>query len=211
LSAPARGRGDTFAFVATTPAGLSDLLQAELEAFGAHGFRSGPASVGFEATLATAYRALMWSRVASRVLLVLTVFDLRDADDLYAGARELPWHEHLDVRDSFAVHAVTRGGVLTHSHYAALRVKDAICDHFRERTGERPLVDTDQPGLRICLHVDRQTASLGIDLAGLGLHRRGHRERSGPAPLKENLAAGLLIAAARFFLSPRGWSSPPPS
>jgi len=183
-------------FVATTPVGFSDLLATELKTFGASSCTEGPAHVVFTAPLAVAYRALLWSRVASRILLPLAEFDVNDPDDLYAGARSVPWHEHLDVRESFAVHAATRGGVLTHSHYAALRLKDAVCDHFRDRSGERPLVDTAEPGLRLYLHVERHSVSLGIDLAGEGLHRRGYRDRSGPAPVKENLAAGLLLRCA---------------
>jgi len=180
-------------FVATTPAGFSDLLAAELKSFGATACNEGPAHVAFSAPLAVAYRALLWSRVASRILLPLAEFEVNDPDDVYAAARAVPWHEHMDVRESFAVHAATHGGVLTHSRYAALRVKDAVCDHFRDRSGERPLVDTAEPGLRLYLHVERQAASLGIDLAGEGLHRRGYRDRSGPAPVKENLAAALLL------------------
>lgn len=189
-------QGDELSFVATTPAGFSDLLSAELQSFGASSCSEGPAHVTFTASLAVAYRALLWSRVASRILLPLIECEVNDADDLYAAARSVPWHDHLDVRESFAVHAATRGAVLTHSHYAALRVKDAICDHFRDRCGERPLVDTDQPGLHLYLHVERHKAALGIDLAGEGLHRRGYRDRSGPAPVKENLAAGLLLRCA---------------
>jgi 23S rRNA (guanine2445-N2)-methyltransferase / 23S rRNA (guanine2069-N7)-methyltransferase len=189
-------RGDAAAgprFVATVPAGMGDLLEAELRDCGATDISPGVASVGFSGSLAVAYRVCLWSRVANRVLLPLTEFEVTDADDLYAAALAIDWSEHLGPRETLAVSAVLRGTVLTHSHYAALRVKDAVCDQLRETTGDRPMIDTDRPDVRLYLHVDHARAELGIDLSGDSLHRRGYRIRSGPAPIKENLAAALLL------------------
>ena len=182
-------------FFASCPKGLEYLLVDELKALGASEVHEALAGVHFRGELEAGYRACLWSRLASRVLMPLAEFDAEDGDALYAGARTIAWSEHLDADATFAVDAVgsTRG--ITHSQYAALRVKDAIVDEFRERSGMRPDVDTAQPALRVNLVLRRGKAIVGINLSGAPLHQRGYRQGTGQAPLKENLAAAMLLRA----------------
>jgi hypothetical protein len=169
------------------------LLRDELRALGADDAREALAGVHFSGDIGLAYRACLWSRLASRILLVLAEFDAADADALYAGAQSIDWAEHLDVAGTFAVDAVGGGSALRHSQYVALRVKDAIADQFRERCGERPSVDVAQPSIRVNVHLHKGRAGIALDLAGTPLHRRGWRQGTGEAPLKENLAAAILL------------------
>ena len=174
---------------ATCPKGLEYLLRDELVALGAEDVREALAGVHFAGTLETAYRACLWSRLASRVLLPLAEFDAATDDALYSGVQAIDWSKHLGPRATLAVDANSAQSKLTHSQFIAQRVKDAIVDQFRQRDGSRPDVDTDEPDVRINLRLRRDRATLSIDLAGAPLHRRGWRELQGEAPLKENLAA----------------------
>jgi 23S rRNA (guanine2445-N2)-methyltransferase / 23S rRNA (guanine2069-N7)-methyltransferase len=171
------------------------LLRDELLVLGADSAREALAGVHFEGTLETAYRACLWSRLASRVLLPLAEFDAPDADALYAGVQAVDWPAHLAADGSFAIDADVARGAITHSRYAALRAKDAIVDQFRERHGSRPDVVLERPQLRINLHIRKNRATVSVDLAGEPLHRRGWRTGQGEAPLKENLAAAMLLRA----------------
>jgi 23S rRNA (guanine2445-N2)-methyltransferase / 23S rRNA (guanine2069-N7)-methyltransferase len=183
------------AYFATCPKGLEYLLRDELAALGAEDVREALAGVYFSGPLEIAYRACLWSRLASRVLLPLAEFDAADGDALYAGVEAIDWSKHLAAHGTLAVEAVTAQSKLTHSQFVALRVKDAVVDQFRQRDGSRPDVDTEEPDVRIHLRLRRDRATLSIDLAGAPLHRRGWRELQGDAPLKENLAAAMLVRA----------------
>jgi 23S rRNA (guanine2445-N2)-methyltransferase / 23S rRNA (guanine2069-N7)-methyltransferase len=145
--------------------------------------------------LATAYRVCLWSRVASRVLLTLKRFPIASADDIYAAASELPWQTHMRASDTLLVDCAGRSRAINHTHFAVQRVKDAVVDLFRDRGEERPSVAREAPDLRINLHLHGEDAALAIDLSGDSLHRRGYRLEGGAAPLKENLAAALLMRA----------------
>jgi len=182
-------------FFATCPKGLEYLLVDELKTLGADDVHEALAGVHFRGELEAGYRACLWSRLASRVLMPLAQFEAPDADALYAGARAIAWDEQLDVATSFAVDAVGSTQGVTHSQYAALRVKDAIVDTFRDKTGERPNVDTENPGVRINLVLRKGKAIISINLSGPPLHQRGYRKGAGVAPLKENLAAAMLLRA----------------
>jgi 23S rRNA (guanine2445-N2)-methyltransferase / 23S rRNA (guanine2069-N7)-methyltransferase len=182
-------------FFATCPIGFGDLLETELVGFGATiGVRT-VAGIGFVGPLECAYRACLWSRVANRVLLTLDSFDAADGDALYRGAQQTNWADHLAPDHSIAVDFTTTRSRITHTLFGAQRVKDAIVDQLRSATGTRPDVDVHTPDLRINVHVQHDRASLAIDLSGESLHRRGYRDVGGPAPLKENLAAALLLRA----------------
>jgi 23S rRNA (guanine2445-N2)-methyltransferase / 23S rRNA (guanine2069-N7)-methyltransferase len=182
-------------FFASCPKGLEYLLVDELKALGASEVREALAGVHFRGELEAGYTACLWSRLASRVLMPLAEFVVDTADALYAGVQSIDWSEHLDVAATFAVDAVGSSEGLTHSQYAALRVKDAIVDQFRQRSGERPSIDTERPSLRVNLVLRRGRAIVGIDLSGAPLHQRGYRRGKGIAPLKENLAAAMLLRA----------------
>ncbi|MGN6739772.1 bifunctional 23S rRNA (guanine(2069)-N(7))-methyltransferase RlmK/23S rRNA (guanine(2445)-N(2))-methyltransferase RlmL [Dyella sp.] len=183
------------AFFSSCPKGLEYLLKDELAALGAQDVRETVAGVHFSGTLETAYRACLWSRLASRVLLPLGEFDAATDEALYAGVQSIDWSTHLASHATLAVDAHTTLSKLTHSQYLAQRVKDAVVDQFRQRDGERPSVDTDEPDVRINVRLRRDRATLSLDLSGSPLHRRGWRELQGEAPLKENLAAAMLLRA----------------
>jgi len=180
---------------ATSPRGLEPLLVQELLSLGAAEAAERRGGVAFTADLEGAYRACLWSRLASRILLPLCRYEIADAEALYRGARTYEWTQLFDVERRFAIEVAGRSPAVPHTHFAGLRIKDAIADAFREAYGRRPDVDTDNPDIRIHLHLDRQQASLALDLAGESLHRRGYRGKTGEAPLKENLACAILLRA----------------
>lgn len=178
----------------TAARGLQNLLAAELKALGAQDVREAPAGVSCTADLETTYRICMWTRLASRVLLELTRFQFNDADELYQGARKVSWEDHIGEGTSIAVDCTKRGRApVEHTHFAALRCKDAIVDRLRDRFGWRPDTNPKAPDMQIAMHMDRNQASVYLDM-GLGsLHLRGYRQDQGGAPLKENLAAAVLL------------------
>lgn len=147
----------------------------------------------FEGSLETGYRACLWSRTASRVLLQIAEVDARDANELYYSVRNIDWSHHLDLGRTFAIDFSGTNSHITHTGFGALKVKDAIVDQFRARFNERPSINLDQPDVRIDVHLNRGLAAVSIDLSGDPLHRRGYRTRGVPAPLKENLAAAILL------------------
>ena len=182
-------------YFATCPKGMEYLLRDELVALGALDVREALAGAHFSGTLETAYRASLWSRLASRILLPLAEFDAADDEALYRGVQTIDWSAHLAAHATFAVDAGTALSKLTHSQFIGLRTKDAVVDQFRQRDGSRPDIDTDEPDIRINLRLRRDRATVSLDLAGSPLHRRGWREEQGEAPLKENLAAAMLLRA----------------
>lgn len=182
-------------YFASCPRGSEPLLVEELRALGATEARETAGGVYFSGELAAAYRACLWSRVASRVLLPLKTFPLIDSDGLYAAAKEIDWTDIFAPDSTFAIEVAGRSAAVTHTHYASLRVKDAVADVFRDKNGERPNVNTDAPDIRIHLHLHGDNATLSLDLAGDSLHRRGYRQDGAEAPLKENLACALLLRA----------------
>lgn len=190
-------------YFASCPRNLEDLLLAELRSLGIvtrGGTRGG---VHFSGTLKEAYRACLWSRVASRVVVILAEIPARDATELHAGALELPWEEHIPVG---ATIAVDFGGVseqLRNTLFSARRVKDAVADRLRAVRGSRPDVELRDPDIRIVAHLAARRCSLAIDLGG-AQHRRGWRGGAGAAPLKENLAAAVLLRAGWPAIAARG-------
>lgn len=180
-------------FFATAPKSMEDLLAAELQSFGAIAVKETRAGVAFEGTLETAYRACLWSRIASRILLPVTTFYAAAVDELYEGIHAIAWEEHLSAEHTLAVDLTAAHTWITHTHFGALKVKDAIVDRFREKTNRRPSIDVKRPDLRVHVHLDQDTVTVNIDLSGASLHQRGYRGESVAAPLKENLAAALLL------------------
>lgn len=182
----------THSFFVTAPRGLTDVLADELRELGARVVRTEPGGCRVRGPLSFGYRICLWSRVANRVLLHLADLPVADADALYAGVRALPWEDHLDPDDTLAVDYVGVRAAVDHSRFGMQRVKDAIVDRFRDQVGRRPSVDPRTPDVRINAFARGGGCSVSIDLSGESLHRRGYRREHGAAPLKENLAAGLL-------------------
>ncbi len=187
---------DEYRFFATAPRGSTGLLADELRALGATGVQENPGGAYFEGSLEMAYRACLWLRTANRVLFSLSDFAAPDPNALYEAITELPWEDHLDPDGTLAVEVAGTNPGITHSQYAAQRVKDAVVDRFRSRIGRRPSVDLENPNLRLNLHLYNGRATLSLDLSGTSLHRRSYRLSEGSlAPLKENLAAAVLLRA----------------
>ena len=184
----------TLQFFATTPKALEGILTDELRTLGITEFKATTAGVAFSGDLEMAYRVCLWSRVANRVLLVLNSFEVRSQDDLYRAVQEINWFEHFGAEDTFAVSFSSKNStVINNSHFGALKVKDAIVDQMRAKFGVRPSINTERPNLRINVHLNGEKAELSLDLSGESLHRRGYRDVSIEAPMKENLAAAMLL------------------
>ena len=192
-------------FVATCAVGVEGPLADEMRAVGVE-VRETRAAVTFEGSLRDGLRACLWSRLASRVLLVLEEFQAVTADDLYAGVSAVPWEDHISPDGSMAVRAVGTSSALTHTGFTAQKVKDAVVDRLRERTGRRPSVDLDTPDVRLNVRLRSGRVAVSLDLSGEPLHRRGYRAAGEQveAPLKENLAAALLVRAGWPELAAEG-------
>ncbi|RFF29249.1 bifunctional 23S rRNA (guanine(2069)-N(7))-methyltransferase RlmK/23S rRNA (guanine(2445)-N(2))-methyltransferase RlmL [Wenzhouxiangella sediminis] len=180
---------------ATAPRGLPDLLATELESLGLAGVHAQRGGVAFEGALADAYRACLWSRIANRVLLPIARFEADDDEGLYRGGLSIDWSQHMGPESTLAVDFTGIKAAISHSRFAAQRVKDAVVDQLRESTGARPSVDVREPDVRINVHMHRTSVTVAIDLSGDSLHKRGYRETGVAAPLKENLAAAMLYRA----------------
>ncbi len=181
-------------FFAACPRHVPELLAGELRTLGVEVTRTHPAGVGFEGSLEHGLRACLHSRTASRIVLSLASGPAADAEQFYGLIRALPWEEHVEAEGRIAVDVVGDAPAwVRRSTFAAQKAKDAIVDRFRERDGARPSVDFDDPDLRVSVRFGRDRAAVGIDLAGRPLHQRGYRQSALEAPLKENLAAALLL------------------
>lgn len=183
-------------FVATCPKGFERLLADELSGMGVPQVRPLLGQVAFGADLADAYRACLWSRLASRVLLVLGRVDARDADALYEGVLALAWEDHLAPGATFAVDAHGTNAQLRNTQFLALRTKDAVVDRVVRARGARPLTDTARPDVTVSVRLSGQRATVSLDLAGEPLFRRGYDSRTDArvAPLRADYAAALLAA-----------------
>lgn len=182
-------------FFASCGKGLEYLLADELVALGCAKATATMAGVNVEGTLPDAQRAVLWSHLASRVLWPIAEFDCGDEHALYTGAAAIDWTAHIGPMRSIAIDAHVSGEAVTHARYAAQRVKDAIVDTLRASTGQRPDVDVEAPDVRISLVLRKGRAILSIDLSGGPMHRRGWRKVQGVAPLKETVAAAVLLRA----------------
>jgi 23S rRNA (guanine2445-N2)-methyltransferase / 23S rRNA (guanine2069-N7)-methyltransferase len=180
---------------ATVPRGLESLLAGELRALGAAHVKQVRAGVAFSGSLETAYRACLWSRLAGRVLLPVTSGKAADGDELYKTAQAVDWSRHLDVDATLAVDFTGVNDRIRDTRFGAVRIKDAIVDQFRATSGKRPSVDARAPDVRVNAHLAGTRVAISVDLSGQSLHRRGYRadKVQVEAPLKENLAAGLLL------------------
>ncbi len=182
-------------YFATCARGLEKYLAAELAPLGAASIEIGRGGVNFDGDHALLYRANLWLRTAVRILQPILEANVRNPDELYEACRSIDWQIHMTPDHTLAVDCNVRDSGITHSQYAARRVKDAICDQFRDKTGRRPSVDTDTPMVGLNLHIYRDHMILSLDSSWHSLHKRGYRPIQTRAPLNESLAVGLLHAA----------------
>lgn len=188
---------DNYTFFATCPRSTEDLLLNELCGLGTTNPVETRGGVGFTGSLAAGFRACLWSRIASRILLRMVSFPVSTVDDLYEGVCNIAWEDHLSCRGTLAVDVtstIARGPLAAlNTHFAEQRVKDAVVDRLRQASGTRPSVNLSRPDLRINVHLSPLEAGVSLDLSGESLHRRGYRLEGGEAPLRENLAAAILL------------------
>lgn len=182
-------------FFANCPRYLEGLLLEELRDLGATRVKETVTGVYFEGTLETAYRVCLWSRLANRVLMPLITIDATDLGSIHRGIDSIDWSSHFTVFQTFRVDFSGQSSLIRQSQFGAQLVKDVIVDQFRDRTGKRPSIETKEPHIRIHAHVYGDKLELSLDLSGESLHKRGYHLSGGDAPLKENLAAAILIRA----------------
>ncbi|HFZ1489337.1 TPA: bifunctional 23S rRNA (guanine(2069)-N(7))-methyltransferase RlmK/23S rRNA (guanine(2445)-N(2))-methyltransferase RlmL [Klebsiella pneumoniae] len=178
---------------ASTARGLEELLKTELEGLGATDCQVVQGGVHFQGDTSLLYQSLMWSRLASRIMLPLGECRVYSDLDLYLGVQAIPWTEMFNPGATFAVHFSGLNDEIRNSQYGALKVKDAIVDSFTRKNLPRPNVDRESPDLRINVWLNKETAHISLDLSGEGLHLRGYRDGTGMAPIKENLAAAIVM------------------
>lgn len=172
--------------------GLEKFGAEEITNLGARDVKSAFMGIYFSGDLATLYRVNYKSRLCTRILAPLLTFDCHSTKYLYQTARKVEWHNLLTENSTFAIKASVAGSRIKHSQYAALCLKDAIADHFRDRCGIRPNIDTEHPDLWFNLRIDRNKAIISIDTSGGSLHRRGYRQESVEAPMQETVAAAII-------------------
>ncbi|MDX5433175.1 MAG: bifunctional 23S rRNA (guanine(2069)-N(7))-methyltransferase RlmK/23S rRNA (guanine(2445)-N(2))-methyltransferase RlmL, partial [Halomonas sp.] len=187
---------ETRAFLATCPKGLEELLADELRTLGADVDKTTVAGVHFHGALEAAYRACLWSRLANRIVLCLLREEgVERPEELHRAVTDVDWSRHLRPGATLAVDFHGRSEQIRHTRFGAQTVKDGVVDALLAQGRPRPGVDLQRPDLRLYTHLHRGRLTLGVDLSGDSLHRRGYRRDVGHAPLKENLAAALLIRA----------------
>ena len=169
-------------FAATCATGLENLIAEEVKAFQGRDIETGSGSVSWTGSLESGYRACLWSRFSSRVLLEVAQCNPESEEDLYSVVKEISWQDHLTNKTTFAVDcSLGSGAPFNHSKYTALKVKDGIADYFRTISGIRPHVKVNRPGVRVNVHADSIRTMVSIDLSGESLHKRGYRLEKGEA------------------------------
>ena len=182
-------------FFALTSRGLVDVLRDELAELGARKLDKEPGGVYFDSNWATVYRANLRLRTATRVVRPILHFPAYKNEELYSNIRKFDFTSLIDAEGTIAVEASVRDSAFKDQRFVAMKVKDAIVDQFREKTGVRPSVDTDNPDLVVVVRAFKNHFSVSLDTSGDPLFKRGYRTGTGEAPLKEHVAAGLLRLA----------------
>ncbi|WP_392559583.1 bifunctional 23S rRNA (guanine(2069)-N(7))-methyltransferase RlmK/23S rRNA (guanine(2445)-N(2))-methyltransferase RlmL [Orbus mooreae] len=181
---------------ASSPRGLEELLKKELSDIGATSCQVAQGGVYFDADEPTLYRSLLWSRLASRIFLPLAEFDIYSDLDLYSCTLNINWPTIFNVDATFMINFTGANEFIRNSQYGALKVKDAIVDCFSRKMSERPNVTKDNPDIRINVFLNKNRVIISLDLTGESLHQRGYRDKTGEAPLKENLAAAIVLRSS---------------
>lgn len=184
---------ERFRMVAKTFAGLEKVLAQEIGDLGGEEIKIVQRAVEFTGDDALMYRANYLCRSALRILKPIAEFYAPNENVLYEEVKKIPWETYLNLHSTFSVDGHVSYSHITHSKYLALKSKDAIADQFRENTGKRPSVDKYNPDLRINVRIFKNFCTVSIDSSGESLHRRGYRKSTGPAPLNEVLAAGMIL------------------
>jgi len=190
------------AFFASCPRGLEELLLQELSSFGGKELKQTPGGIAFSGTWEICYRANLWSRIASRILWRVADFPYKNENDLYAAAKAVDWPQYFAVRKKIRVNVTAQKSPLKSLEFATLKVKDAVCDRFRDKLGSRPDVDRAAPDVRIHVFLEEAKGVLYLDTSGEALFKRGWRMDIADAPLRENLAAGILMMTGWKFDQP---------
>jgi len=178
--------------VAKTIFGLEELCAAELTKLGAENVEKHTRAVSFDGNIGVMYKANLMLRTALRVLVQYATFEVADEEDLYQKVKSIEWETLIDKDETLAIDTVLNTEIFNHSQFISQKTKDAIVDRFREKFGERPSVDFDNPALRIHLHISGNKCTLALDSSGDSLHKRGYRDKTNLAPINEVLAAGLV-------------------
>ena len=184
---------EQFEMIAKTFQGLEEILAEELTTLGANDIQIGRRMVSFTGDKRMMYKANFCLRTAIRILKPIKNFTAKDADEVYNQIQAIPWEEYLDVNKTFAIDAVVFSEEFRHSKFVSYKVKDAIVDYFREKTGKRPSVRINNPDVLLNIHIAQTTCTLSLDSSGESLHRRGYRQEQVEAPLNEVLAAGMVL------------------
>ena len=180
-------------FFAPCPRGLEALLADELSALGAAGATSVPGGVAFGGGWAVCYAANLHSRLASRVLWRVADFRYANENDVYEAARTVDWPAHFAAGHTLRVNVTAQASPLRSIEFITLRIKDAICDRWRADTGSRPSIERARPDVRVHAFLERDRGTLYLDTSGEPLFKRGWRRHTVEAPLRENLAAGIVL------------------
>lgn len=194
-ASPAPDAGQRLEFYASAAPGTESAVRDELAELGFRSTRLNRGGIPFLGPWSEGWRACLLSRTAQRIMAVTSRFEAASAEALYEGVRGIDWLRYVTPRQTLGVSAFVTSSALTHSGFAALRVKDAIVDQIRDRCGNRPDVDRESPDLRVFLYLARNRATVYADLSGDALFLRGYRTTAGEAPLKETLAAVVLRLA----------------
>ncbi len=186
---------------------MEDILATELKQLGAEDVRPKLAGVSFQGNIEMAYRACLWSRTANRILLPLSQFEVNSQQDLYDAVKKINWFDHFKPDDTFAVSFSAKNSeAIRNSHFGSLVVKDAIVDQMRAKFHKRPNIEMNHPTIRINVYLSSEQAQLSLDLSGNSLHKRGYREANVQAPIKENLAAAMLLRSGWTEIAKQGGS-----
>jgi len=184
-----------FPMIAKTFKGLEEVLAGELVALGANDVQLERRAVSFTGDKRLLYKANFCLRTASRVLVPILTFKAKDADEVYAHAKEIDWSQYMTLQTGFQIDATVYSETFRHSRYVTYRVKDAIADWWNEREGKRPNVRLSDPDLCLNVHIANETVTVSLDSSGGSLHKRGYRVANTEAPINEALAAGMLLMA----------------
>ncbi len=188
--------------IARTFAGLEEILEKEIISLGGTETIIRKRAVEFKGYLETLYKVNIWSRFALDVLTPIHKFQAKTTDQLYKGVLDINWSKYMSEDSTFAIKTIVYSSHFNHSQFAALKVKDAIVDQFREKTGVRPDVDTYKPDLAITLRISEHKCEILLNSSGAPLFKRGYRRATGAAPLNEVLAASLIEFSGWNYKTP---------